>query len=302
MFQRVEMSYADTGAITLLDSGMVLLDSKYSVMLFDPSRPQWQRQLYGRQVQECGRLASASASALLPDGRSVHGGWHGELFLNDAGVLKTLSDKTTPPRGRLRQLLVWNDLLLVAGKGLWVYTVADLSPLSEVQALSSQSVHAMTVNAAGHLLVASDRALWRWRPGKPIENWKADLPQTGRINFLLSASDASIWLAANKGLFHFDASGQLLESLLDGVWTTAIVELDDELWVGTWKQGLLLRSQGRWFQYSTLNGLADPSVSGFAVDSSGTAWVGLYGEAAWRGPIQKLREQTLKSPYVLKPD
>lgn len=287
-------------------SGQLLFTSKYAVLRLDPAEPLSRRTLftpglYLQQFPDDRPQAMASALA-LPGERYLLGGWHGELLLWDDGRLSRLSGREQRPRGRIADLQRHGDAVLLAGDGLWRWQPGQ-PELEELPLPGTPRVRALGQRPERLLLAVDGGRVLEWTAAHGAQAWLRLPPDAGSVEAIRPADDGGWWLAGTRGLYHASADGQRLETVLDGVWTTSLVEQDGELWVGSWKQGLLLRREGRWYRLGAgLGGLAEDSVSDLAIDSEDQLWLALYGGGGWQAPRPVLRAELLRRPWTPVPD
>ncbi|HEX4895597.1 MAG TPA: hypothetical protein VFV11_04630 [Solimonas sp.] len=277
--------------------GQVLLTSKYAVQRYAGAdlhdrRRLFSPQLYLEQFPE-GRPQALASALALPGERYVLGGWHGEVLFWEDGRLRQLSDGQRRPRGRIADLLAADGEVWVAGDGLWRLR-ADGQGLQEIPTPGLGRIRALAQRPGGPRLVGADvGGIHRWT-GERLEPWLALPPEVGQLQMLVPARDGRWLLGTNKGLYRLPADGSSLDVLLAGVWVTAVAEpaaAPDELWVGSWRQGLLLRRGGRWFRLGGgEEGLPVEAVSGLVIDPQDRLWLTLYGGGAWQAPRTALAE------------
>ena len=286
-------------------SGQVLLTSKYRILRFGAGNPNDRRSLFSFDAyleQFPGAKAQAMASALaLPGERYLFGGWHGEVLSWSDGRLRRLSGRDDRPRGRIADFLPWRGEVLVAGDGLW-RVAADGRGLEELPLTEPRRLRALAARGDQLLLAGESRGIYQWRANRAVP-W-LELPGNAeRVEVLAPAADGGWWIGSTRALYRVDREGNPLETLLEGVWISAVLERPDELWVGSWKQGLLLRRNGRWHRLGDRPGdLPSGSVSAFAVDAADHAWLMLYGGGGWQAPLDSLRAEMLERPWMPAPD
>lgn len=281
--------------------GRVLLTSKYRVLSLGAGDANDRRTLFSPEMYRAqfpdGRMQAMASALMLPGGCYLLGGWHGEVLLGSDSELRQLSTREQRPKGRIADLRAWGDAVLLAGDGLWRLR-SDGSGLEELRLPTRRRLAALGVQGDQVLIAEDGRRIHRWT-GASAEPW-LELPrEDARVEALAAATGGGWWIASTRGLYRADREGQVQELLLDGVWISAVLERADELWVGSWKQGLLLRRNARWYRLGEgFGGLAAASVSGIAVDSADHAWLSLYGGGAWHAPLAVLREALLKQPWT----
>lgn len=281
--------------------GRVLLTSKYRVLSLgagnaNDRRTRFSSEMYRAQFPQ-GRVQAMASALALPGERWLLGGWHGEVLLGSREGLQRLSARDERPRGRIADMQHGDEAVLIAGDGLWRLK-ADGNALEELPLPTRQRLVALGVQGEQVLLAEDGRRVYRWT-GASAEPW-LELPRAdARLQVLAAAADASgWWIGSTRGLLRVDPQGRVLESLLDDVWISAVVERPGELWVGSWKQGLLLRRADRWYRLGEgLGGLAASSVSGITVDPADHVWLALYGGGAWHAPLSSLRDALLHQPW-----
>lgn len=299
--QRVaDLSSEGMGA-ALGPDGRVLLTSKYRVMSLGAGNANDRRTIYSPERYRAAfpnASSQAMASALaLPDGRSLLGGWHGEVLLASDDGLQQLSTRDQRPRGRVTAMLSWNGGALIAGDGLWFWQ-PGAERLQEWPLPTPRRLGALAARG-DQLLIAEDGPRIYESGGQALLPW-LELPDAARVEAMVPAADGGWWIANTRGLLHVDARGEQGRWWLRQVWTTAVVErADGELWLGSWKQGLLLHKAGRWYRLGQgLGGLEENSVSGLVVDARDQVWLSLYGGGAWQVQLDRLRAALLAHPWT----
>lgn len=303
--QKVAGLSSEAMQVALTPAGEVLMTSKYAVLELGAGESSLRRLLYSpaqyrEQFPEAHPQAMAS-SLLLADGRYLLGGWHGEVLLGQRGVLRRLSAREQRPQGRITELLAWKGQVLLAGDGFW-RLVDGGRALQEIHLPGASRIAAVGVGARQLLLADSGRRLLAW-DGQVADLWPLWSEDAGRIQTLRPARDGGWWVGTTRGLYRIDERGNRPQVLLKDVWVTDLAEHAGERWVGTWKQGLLLWRDGRWYRLGAgPTGLADDSVSALAIDSRRRLWLALYGGGGWSAPLAALREHLMEHAWTPVPD
>lgn len=285
--------------------GRVLLTSKYRVLSLGAGHPHDRRTLFSPEMYRVqfpdARVQAMASAVALPGQRYLLGGWHGEVLLASEDGLRVVSAREQRPKGRVADLHRWGDTTLVAGDGLWRLRT-DGEGLEEMPLPNLRRLVAIGVQGDQVLLAEDGRRIHRWT-GTGAEPW-LELPRDdARVQVLVPAIAGGWWIGSTRGLLRVDREGRVLESLLDGVWISAVLERPGELWVGSWKQGLLLRRADRWYRLGEEpGGLSASSVSGMVVDAADHAWLTLYGGGGWHAPLPSLRDALLTRPWSPESD
>lgn len=281
--------------------GRVLLTSKYRILSLGAGNPNdrltvFSPGLYNEQFPQARAQAMASALA-LPGEHYLLGGWHGEVLLRSKGQLRKLSAREERPRGRIADMRRWGDATLIAGDGLWRLDSTN-EGLQEIPLPTRRRLSALGVRGNELLVATEGPQIYRWS-GSAVEPWLSLPGGADRVEALAASHEGGWWIGSTNGLLRVDDTGQIAEQPLENVWVTAVLARPDELWIGSWKQGLLLRREGRWYRLDEgLTGLAASSVSSLTVDATDQVWLTLYGGGAWHAPLAALREELMKRPWT----
>lgn len=280
--------------------GQVLLTSKYAIQRVEPGNPDERRVLYTpqhylRQFPDLRPQAMASALA-LPGERYLFGGWHGEVLLLVGERMVRLAGDGPRPQGRIADLQRWGERVLVAGDGLWELT-PDGRGLREIPLYGVGRIRT-TAPHGNVLLIADGRAIHEW-DGSRVQRW-LQAPDGGSLEMLAPAEHGGWWIGSTAGLYRADGA-RTVKAVLPGVWVTGVAERAGELWVASWKQGLLLRRADRWYRLDRPY-LPTESVSAVAIDGADHAWITLYGGGALHAPLAVLRRQLLDHRWTPAPD
>lgn len=291
--------------VELGPEGQVLMTSKRSVQRLaagDPNNRQvlFSMALYRAQFSDSRPQAMASALA-LPNERYLLGGWHGEVLLWADGKLQRLSSRDERPKGKIADLRVRGDEVLVAGDGLW-RLAPDGQHLQEIPLPGLQRIRAMGQREGRLLLATDDKTIYELN-GDRAAPWLTLPEGGGYVEMMVPARDGGWLIGTTRGLFRFSDNGQRLDNILTGIWTTSVIERPDELWVGTWKQGLLLYRHGQWHRLSAgVGGLDHNAVNGLVIDSADHFWLTLYGGGGWHAELGSLRERLMQNPWSPEAD
>jgi ligand-binding sensor domain-containing protein len=234
------------------------------------------------------RMDALSALHVAPDGEAWVGSWYGQVLRYRSGGWRLVSDRETPPTGRIRGIVKLGGATYVGGQGLWVWS-SSRDTLREVEDFPGRGVTALARGAAGELVVGTREGVLARRAGSWQTLWR-----TGRddveVNALFVTRDGQLLVATHDGYVVVDAAGQVLYRELAGRWVTGFTEsAHGELWVATWKSGVHVRGNGSWRRVGYTQGLADDSLSAVLADGRGRLWLGIYGHGvsvAEAGPLK----------------
>ncbi|PXV70549.1 hypothetical protein [Sinimarinibacterium flocculans] len=302
--REIEGMSSEAMQVALTPTGDVLMTGKYAVLELGAGDAPLRRLLYSprryREQFADGRSQAMASALLLADGRYLLGGWHGEVLMGRDETLHRLSAREDRPKGRIVRMLAWNGHVLVAGDGLWRLD-DEGGQLREITLPGASRLDAVGAGESQLLLADSGRRILAW-DGDRAEPWMQWPDDAGRVEALVPAREGGWWVGSTRGLFRVGDDRQI-RVVLPGVWVTGIVDRADESWIGTWKQGLLLRRDDRWYRLGTgIGGLADESVNALTVDAQEHLWLALYGGGGWRAPLPALRDRIMRHPWVPEAD
>ncbi len=172
--------------------------------------------------------------------------------------------------------------LWVANQDKGVFKIRD-SRVTEFHPTSR-----FTENNIRFLYAASDGALWlitessavyRLKKDEVEEFFIEDREKSGQIYGVFEDSDGNVWLGANNGIFRWNVSG--LNSYIDrelfNGWRSFFEGAEGNLWIGTHYNGLIRVSDGKFTNFSTLEGLSDNTVNVVYEDADGAILIGSDG-------------------------
>lgn len=155
----------------------------------------------------------------------------------------------------------------------------------EADGFSVPDGESLTIDQQGGLWVGSDTAILHWSPGSsstyPVSGLKNDLGLDG-VDALAAARDGSLWVGTAE------AGGGGLQNFKQGNWKafvapglngntlgvqTLYLDREDNLWVGTIKQGLYRIHDAHVDHFGSADGLSSDNVYNFYEDQEGTLWV-----------------------------
>ena len=157
--------------------------------------------------------------------------------------------------------------------------------LWKADGFSAPDGESLTMDQQGSLWIGSDTAILRWRPGSsstyPVSGLKNGLGFDG-VAALVSAHDGSLWVGTPV------AGGGGLQNFKEGKWKPFVtpglngktlgvealyVDRENNLWVGTIKQGLYRIHGAQVDHFGSADGLSGDNVYNFYEDHEGTLWV-----------------------------
>ncbi|HZO89707.1 MAG TPA: hypothetical protein VFB38_15365 [Chthonomonadaceae bacterium] len=163
------------------------------------------------------------------------------------------------------------------------HTFLDSKNHAEV-ALPGHAVgQALTLNAEGSPIIATDRGLFRYADAKlrPLAPESAGANVSGRLldsNVQDVAADAhgGLWVATPRGIDYYTGDAWLEISGKDGLPVLNIRRLalsaDGALWAGT-DRGVARLAGGKWRYYAGRRWLPDDTVNALAAVPDGSAWI-----------------------------
>lgn len=130
----------------------------------------------------------------------------------------------------------------------------------------------------GNLWVASEKGVWRWKPGPPV-NYRLPGAAAGAHGF--TEDDTGTLLAATSDGLKQLAGGKIQNYALPGVSgqlraTRLFRSSDGSLWIGS-KQGLWHLHEGKTDTFGAADGLSGDDVASIFEDREGTVWVSTTG-------------------------
>ncbi|MGJ8670641.1 MAG: hypothetical protein ACSHXK_14215 [Oceanococcus sp.] len=294
---------SDATDVQLGPQAQVVVSSKYAVVAYAAGNPNDRQTLLTPALYKTafdGEKYQAIRSVLaLPDGRYLFGGWHGLLLARQGEKFVQLSNREQEPTGSIRSLVFWQGAAYAAGRGLWRIKSDAIKP-EPIAAFADYRLQAVLAADDG-LFVANSSRVWKWRFGQK-HVVVSDLPATLRITGLFWAPDQQLRILTNGGLFIRDENGRTRLEALEGVWLREAKQINGQLWLASWKQGLLMRENGQWHRYSEADGLAGNAVSALAIDAQDHMWLALYGKGGWQAPRADVLDRIRQLKWDPHPD
>ncbi|MFN7929948.1 MAG: two-component regulator propeller domain-containing protein [Blastocatellia bacterium] len=158
------------------------------------------------------------------------------------------------------------------------YTTRDGLPGDQVQALAE--------GRNGELWIGTTKGLARLAEGRITAYTTRDGLPHERINAIQLDSAGTLWVATGGGLCRMEQGRFVPDGQPQHSSATALLEdRQHNLWVGTQGQGLFLRQNGHYTQYTVRDGLSSDTVLALYQDPEGDIWVGTVD-----GGLCQLRE------------
>lgn len=261
---------------------------------------------------------SAPVRALVQDrGRTFVGTWgEGVLELRD-GKLVALAGPELAKADRVTDLVIHRDQLVVAsaGAGAWIVgeapqRVEGVEGIVWSLVVHDQQLYAGTfvgvVELAGsdsitvsshdaRALASVDGELLIGSHGQGLARLDASTPPGPAITHV-QGLDGDRCIATSEGLW-IRSGSRWTPSLVDGLPSgdiTAMIELDDRLYVGTFERGVMVYEAGRWSPLADPEGLIDPQINALVAAPEGRLWIatarGLY--RAGQGEVETWTTKT----------
>lgn len=212
----------------------------------------------------------------------------GALWMaTDGGGLSVLSQgrvETLTSRDGLSSDRVWalarqpdGALLIGTYRGLDILRDGRISPLSLAPFDSGQAILNLYVDRSGRRWIATrDKLLVQ--EGTTLRLFaEGDDRLQPPVNFVLEASDGSIWFATDDGLTRLHSGALTRYTPRDGLPSDSVFCLHEDsrgnLWVGTRDGGLARLRNGRFETVSTEHGLFDQTIHSILEDTHGQLWM-----------------------------
>lgn len=132
---------------------------------------------------------------------------------------------------------------------------------------------------------AYGHGVWLFDSGEWTEVSETAGLQRGLVHDMGQTTDGTIWVATWWGFKSWNQETRLWEPMLiDRPGKTLVQGLDDSLWFGLAKDGVIRSQSSELTHWTTINGLIDNRVKSMLAAGDGTIWVGTYsGVSHWDG-------------------
>jgi ligand-binding sensor domain-containing protein/signal transduction histidine kinase len=205
--------------------------------------------------------------------------------------------------------------------GLWVGTHGGLNRLRAQTVISFGQREGLGYGAVQGMAEVAPGIIWAGKASDGLYRWEnrsfrklssAGLSLAGpQVNAVLRAHDGSCWVAAERGLLHFDhpqaiSSQAQLALFTNGVNVLALAEdTEGGLWVGTREGGLWRRWQDQWIPQC--NPWQGRPITAIVQDHNGSMLIGTAGGGLFRlqgrnalhyGKAQGLLSDLIRTLYL----
>lgn len=282
-------------------NGDLWVTSKYSVLRVAAAdgRRTPVMSLHRVRQQTGADFGAFNTAEVTADGVLWIGGWHGTVLRTDGDEdIRLISTREMAPTGRIHDIAVVNAEVYVGGDGLWRH-VPDEDRLQRLDD-GSLRVRALATDAAGTLVVASDRAVFGYLDGRLEPRWQAG-EDDGAITALTPEPDGALLVGTRTGVVVLEPDGSVRTRLLAGEGVRGFSrDAEGRLWVATWQSGVAVPTDDGWRLLGYTDGLPDDSVSDLAIDAEGALWLAIYGKGAYRVEAARVRTlaQTRQRPVI----
>ncbi len=214
-------------------------------------------------------------------------------ILTGSGAIRFSDGKATPLPSAITPSAIAssNDggLLIASPTGVFQYRQGNINPTPLNLSKPSQNILAVGTLPDRGMWLRTRNTITLVQSGQQcILQAGKDLPAT-QIDSFLAASDGTLWIGTNKGLFSI-AKNNTHPQLQIAIGSSAILSLfedrESNLWVGTETTGLhVLRHQS----FRTLPAFSDHIVT--AITQTGdTMWIGTNGDGLYRQQAGKTQQ------------
>ena len=179
--------------------------------------------------------------------------------------------------GAYTRALAMSDQVVWAGGQAGVISIELTSGISVAQTLpwSNSLVRALAIAPNEHVWAAMTEGLAEFDPG--THTWYSHTaPFSGVVRTLASDTAGAIWAGGGDGVHEYLA-------VYTGTWTIArtfstpvtalTVDGENQVWVGTWDDGVYRKAGNAWTHYQDTDGLASNYVRAAAADAH-AVWFG----------------------------
>ncbi|NOY68251.1 MAG: hypothetical protein GXP53_01980 [Deltaproteobacteria bacterium] len=256
-------------------AGRMWVLSKYKVVRFSGDDPDvlLDGNIYKAVFKH--KMNSLSTILVAGAGEAWVGSWYGGLFHYMNGKWTEVSAREKPLKKRIRSIMPHKEGLFLAGSdGLWRFSPE--TGMARVAEVGKYSSRALADDGRGRLLAGVGRSLWRHDVDGWTRIWKGE--KTDRvIGYIHAMKNGTVLLGTHNGLVTLNSDGAEISRELGGRQVTAITPINGRLWIGTWREGVLVSSDAGWLKLDTKSGLPADTVTSISHDGNGRAWITLYG-------------------------
>lgn len=164
------------------------------------------------------------------------------------------------------------------GKGLWRITDGKFTTFTVEDGLSNNFIRAVYEDESGNLWIGTNSGLDLFKDGK-FSSFASRFISETPVFSIAGDKNNSLWVATvgKYGLFRFSNGGCTIYSKKDGLLadtlTALYIDSKDNLWIGTFGEGVYLFKDNQFFHYSTEDGLYSNIIYYIFEDHKGNLWV-----------------------------
>ncbi len=181
------------------------------------------------------------------------------------------------------------DLQAAQNGSVWVATQEKgIFQIEDHRLIEFQTPDGFPQTGIRRLFMTSDDWLWVIAENSDVYRTKnhvvsaitiGDNKEIGRIYGLFEDSEGNIWIGADHAILRWNAKGlrQYVDRETFTGWRSFFEDNEGNLWIGTHYNGLIRASNGKFTNFSTLEGLSDNTVNVIFEDLDGSILIGSNG-------------------------